>query len=279
MGNLFSVNGRALVSKVVFSGELGRDIERAVTAIGGFGRLVKPGDTIMVKPNFNTADPPPGSSDPEFVGAVVKLLYAQGAERVILGESSTLGLSARKTLEQAGMLSIARDAGIEVELFDEGEWVTVETGGSYLKKVGLAKAAIEAEKIVYVGCLKTHFLADFTMSLKLAMGFVRHRDRLGMHARNLREKLADLNLAIGPDLIILDGRRAFISGGPSKGELREPGLVLASGDRIALDVEALKIIQGYKDHNLKAGPWDLPLIKRAVELGLGARSEEEYEVV
>ena len=61
-----------------------------------------------------------------------------------------------------------------------------------------------------------------------------------MHARNLREKLADLNLAIGPDLIILDGRRAFISGGPSKGELREPGLVWASSDRIALDVEGLK---------------------------------------
>ena len=42
---------------------------------------------------------------------------------------------------------------------------------------------------------------------------------------------------------------------------------------------ALKIIQGYKDHNLKAGPWELPLIKRAVELGLGARSEAEYVVV
>ena len=127
-------------------------------------------------------------------------------------------------------------AGGEVVIFDEGEWVPVETGGRYLKKVALAKAGLEAEKIVYVCCLKTHRYADFTLSLKLAMGFVRRQDRVPMHLWRLSEKLADLNLAIAPDLIIMDGRRCFISGGPSNGDLRQPNLILASGDRIAIDV-------------------------------------------
>jgi uncharacterized protein (DUF362 family) len=277
--NIFTNEGKALVSKVRCDGDLRQNIGQAVAAIGGFERLVEPGDTILIKPNFNTADSPPAASDPQFVKAVIELLYEHGAGKVVVGESSTFMLSTRDVLRQTGMLQAAEEAGAEVVVFDEGEWVTVEIGARYLKKVALAKAGLEAEKIVYVCCLKTHRFADFTMSLKLAMGFVRRRDRRGMHLRRLREKLAELNLAITPDLIIMDGRRCFISGGPDKGELREPNLILASGDRIAIDVEALKVIQSYPGHSLKKGPWELTTIRRAVELGLGVTSEADYRVV
>jgi len=277
--NVFTSEGKALVSKVLCDGDLRRNIGRAVAAIGGFQRLVQPGDTILVKPNFNTADPPPAASDPQFVKAVIELLYEHGAGKVVLGESSMISLSTREVLQQTGMLQAAEEAGAEVVIFDEGTWVPVTTGGRYLKRVALAKAGLEAEKIVYVCCLKTHRYADFTLSLKLAMGFVRRRDRVPMHLWRLSEKLAELNLAIAPDLIILDGRCCFIAGGPSAGELREPNLILASGDRIALDVEALKVIQSYPGHDLSKGPWELTMIRRAVELGLGATSEAEYRVI
>ncbi len=277
--NVFVEQGKALVSEVRCDGGLGRDIGRAMEAIGGWGRLVEPGDTIMVKPNFNTPDPPPGSSDPLFVKAVIEQLYEHGAGKVVVGESSMFRLSTREVLGDMGMLQAAQEAGAEVVCFDEGEWTTVETGGRYLKKVALAQAGLEATKMVYVCCLKTHRLANFTMSLKLAMGFVKPRDRLNMHARRLKQKLAELNLAIAPDLTIMDARRCFISGGPDKGELREPNLILASGDQIAIDVQGVKVIQGYAGHSLKKGPWELPMIRRAVELGLGAASEEAYRVV
>jgi uncharacterized protein (DUF362 family) len=277
--NAFTRQGKALVSKIQSDGDLKQDIARTVAAIGGFQKLVQPGDQILVKPNFNTSDPPPASSDPHFVKAVIELLYEHGAAQVILGESSMFRLSTRDTLRQAGMLQAAEEAGAQVVAFDEQEWVSVQTGGRYLKKVALAGAGLKAEKIVYACCLKTHRYADFTMSLKLAMGFVRSRDRLAMHARRLREKLIDLNLAIAPDLIIMDGRRCFISGGPMEGELRQPNLIFASGDRIAIDVEGLKVIQSHPGHSLKKSPWGLTMIQRAVDLGLGAASEAAYQVV
>lgn len=277
--NVFTDGGKALVSKIGCDGDPRPNVDQAVAAVGGFQRLVEPGDAILVKPNFNTSDPPPGSSDPHFVKAVIESLYEHGAGKVVLGESSMVSLSTKDTLREAGMLQAAEEAGAEVVVFDEGEWVPVKTGGRYLRKVALAKAGLETEKIVYVCCLKTHHLADFTLSLKLAMGFVRPRDRVKMHLWRLREKLADLNLAIAPDLIVIDGRRCFISGGPARGELREPNLILAAGDRIAIDVEALKVIQGYPGHSLKKGPWELTTIRRAVKLGLGATSEAAYRVV
>ncbi len=73
--------------------------------------------------------------------------------------------------------------------------------------------------------------------------------------------------------------RCFISGGPSSGELQEPNLILASADRIVVDVQGLKVIQSYPGHSLKKGLWKLTMIRRAVKLGLGATSEAEYQTI
>lgn len=275
----FTREGQALVSKIHSNGHPAEAIRQAVTAIGGLDRLVDPGDTILVKPNFNTADPLPAASDPQFVTAIIELLYQQGAGQVILGESSTLSVSTRDTLDRTGMLQAASELGAKVTVFDEEEWVPVETGGEFLKRVSVARSALQADKIVYTCCLKTHRFADFTMSLKLAMGLVRPGERLKMHLWRLREKLVDLNLVLKPDLIIMDARRCFISGGPSSGPVREPGLVLASGDRIAIDVEGLKIIQSYPEHGMGTSPWQVPMIQRAVDLKLGATDEQAYQVL
>jgi uncharacterized protein (DUF362 family) len=277
--NRFTQDGKALVSKGCSEGNLRQDIGRAVAALGGFDRFVEPGNRILLKPNYNTADPPPASSDPEFVRAVIELLYEHGAGQVIVGESSKIGDNTRDNLRRAGLLQVATAAGAEVIVFDEDGWARVQVGGRDLRRVALARAALAADRIVYTCCLKTHQYADLTVSLKLAMGFVRPRDRIGMHLWRLREKLADLNLAIGPDLALVDARRCFISGGPMAGDVRTPGLILASGDRVALDVEAAKIIQSYPGHSLGEDPWALPMIRRAVALGLGAAVEEDYRVV
>lgn len=277
--NLFVRDGKALVSRVKFNGDIKRSVGRAVAAIGGLGRLIRPGEIILVKPNFNTADPLPASSDPQFVKAVIELLWEHGAGRVVLGESSMFALSTREVMEQIGMLKVAEEAGAEVVIFNEGEWVEVKVGERYLESVSLPKAVFEVHKIVYVPCLKTHRLADFTVSLKLAVGFMTGEERMQLHADNLQEKIAELNTVVHPDLIIVDGRRCFISGGPDKGEVREPNVILASGDRIAVDVEGVRIIKSYPENSLEDDVWQFRQIRRAVELGLGVSSDQEYEII
>jgi uncharacterized protein (DUF362 family) len=278
--NPFKRDGKVLVSKIASNGQdLKGNILKAVDLIGGFSKVVEKSDEILLKPNFNTGDAPPGSSDPDFVKAVIELLYEHGASKVILGESSMFSLSTRKVLEDTGMLRKAEEAGAEVAPFDEGKWVKVSTGGKYLRTVSLPERALAAKKLVYVCCMKTHRWAKFTLSLKLAVGFMKPSERMLLHARNLEEKIADLNLVVHPDLIIMDGRKCFISGGPACGELRNPNVVLASGDRIAMDVEAIKIIQSFEGANLTDDPWSYTQIRRAVELGIGVKSEQDYKTI
>lgn len=289
-GNLFIRSGRPLVSKVTYDGNLKESIVRSISLIGGINKLVEKGDTVLLKPNYNTAHPYPGSSDPEFIKAIIEILYEAGAEKVILGERTAF-LHSRKVLEQAGIVEVAEGSGAEIRVFGKDGWRVIfdrkgwrrvkVSGGQYLRKVSLAKETLEIEKIVYAPLIKTHHAADFTGSIKLAMGFVKpFFDQITFHTRYLREKLAELCLLIKPDLIIMDARKVFIRGGPAKGELRAPNLILASGNQVAIDVEGVKILQSYHGNSLEnKNVWDLIQIKHAVELGIGPHNEEEYEVI
>jgi uncharacterized protein (DUF362 family) len=166
-----------------------------------------------------------------------------------------------------------------VIVFDEQGWETVVIGGRYLKSARLAKTLRRVDRILYICCPKAHHAAVFTGSLKLGMGFVHSWWRTLWHLRNLQEKIADLNLALNPDLVLADMRRTFISGGPSRGVLREPGLLLSSKNRVALDLEAARTIQSFSGHDLGENPWSIKQIARAVELGLGPSEEHSYKVI
>jgi uncharacterized protein (DUF362 family) len=101
-----------------------------------------------------------------------------------------------------------------------------------------------------------------------------------MHARNLQPKIADLASYFNPDLIVMDARTCFVEGGPSSGTCSSPGVILASGDMVSVDVEGVKLIQCCNAENkLDMDVWDIPQIKRAVEIGMGAKSDADIELL
>lgn len=247
-------------------------VSRAVAALGGFKKFVKAGEVVMLKPNFNTADPPPASTDLGFLKAVVELVYEAGAKLVMIGESSTVSLNTRKIMEEKGVLSLQESTKPpRVYIFDEGKWVKKKVPqGKYLKSASLPEILPRADKLILLPCLKTHKQAQFTGSLKLSIGFLKPSERVPMHLRHLQEKIAELNQLIRPDLIIMDARKCFINQGPSHGEVAQPNLILASTDRVALDIEGIKTIQGFKGNSLVSlDPLKLPQIRQAIELGIG----------
>jgi uncharacterized protein (DUF362 family) len=109
----FTRSGHPLVSKVVYDGSLKESIALAVSLIGGMNKVIRKGDIVLLKPNYNTADPLPGSGDPEFIKAVIELLYQAGASKVVLGERTAFctaakpwnGLALLKLLKELGQRS------------------------------------------------------------------------------------------------------------------------------------------------------------------------------
>ncbi len=264
------------VSQIKVEASLKDTILKAVDEIGGFSKFIKAGDVVFLKPNFNTADPPPASTDFEFLKDVVELVYEAGAKSVIIGESSTVTFNTRKIMEKLGIFKLLEmEAPPRIYAFEEDNridktidnWVKKDIpGAQYLKSVSIPEILTRADKLILLPNLKTHVQAQFTGALKLSGGFMKPAQRVPLHLRNIQEKIAELNKVIHSDLIIMDARKIFIKGGPVKGEIAEPNLILASADRIAIDIEGVKIIQSFEGNSLsKIQPEELPQIKRAMD--------------
>jgi len=102
-------------------------IRGAVDLIGGFGQLQLEGKTVLVKPNVVAAKPPPTTS-PQVVGAVVRILYEEGAKQVYVGDmSAAMHLNTIRNMEAIGIKQAAEKAGAKVIAFEDYDWVEVET--------------------------------------------------------------------------------------------------------------------------------------------------------
>jgi uncharacterized protein (DUF362 family) len=256
-------------------------IDESVRLIGGFEKVIAHNDTVTIKPNLNTADPYPASSDPLFIKALGESILDAGAAKLKIIDSSTMRLSTRKVAETIGLTKVAEDLDAELIFLDEHDWIKVDfQRGKFMKRGSIGKPLLERGKTVLAPCLKTHFLARYTGSMKLHVGWLKHSERIRMHLRNLEQKIADIASYFIPDLIVMDARTCFITGGPASGMCSSPNIILASGDMVAIDVEGVRAIQCCNaDNKLQMDVWEIPQIKHAVEIGIGAASDAEIEVV
>ncbi len=249
------------------------------------------GKTVAIKANFNSADPFPASTHPDTLAAIIGGLKDNGASAV-LAERSGMGIT-RDVLYEMGVTSLSRRLGFDVVVLDqlrEG-WLKESPVDSHWKRGYLFPEVFrQADAIVTTCCLKTHrFGGHFTMSLKNSVGMVakydpgdRYNYMYELHGSPYqRLMIAEINAAYRPLFVVMDGIKGFSRGGPEAGTLIEPGLMLASSDRVALDAAGVAILRVYgTTPEVSSGPvFQQEQIARAAELGLGAKGPDGMEVI
>jgi len=248
------------------------------------------GKDVLIKPNFNTADITPGSTHNDTLAALVEEVWKMGARSVTLGERSYP--PTREVIDQKGVLPLLEKLHVKVIDFDtlnEKDWVAFKPKDTHWSKgFRIARPIVESECLVSTCCLKTHqYGGIFTLSLKLHVGVVptsRHgydymRELHGSpHQRKL---IAEINEPFKPTLIVLDGIDAFVDGGPATGKRAKGDVFLASTDRVAIDAVGVAILKhlGSNESIMGKKIFEQEQIARAVELGLGASSPSEIELV
>jgi uncharacterized protein (DUF362 family) len=245
------------------------------------------GSEVFVKPNFNTADPAPGSTHNDTLATIVELVNGSRPIRVVVGDRSGPAKT-RKVFEEKGIFKMSKDMGFECSILDElpsSEWIRITPPDSSWRNGFLfAKPPTEADAVIGLCCLKTHqYGGHFTMGLKLATGLVHRRNMAELHSSPMKQRkmIAEMNVAYTPALMIMDGVEAFYKGGPMRGPRWAANLTFASADRIALDavgVAALKM-HGTTKRIERKRVFEHDQIKRAVELGLGVTSPKDVDII
>jgi len=251
------------------------------------------GKSVFIKANYNSADPAPASTHPDTLRSLVGKIRELGAGSITLGERSGMG-NTHLALETMGVLALASELGFDTLVLDELEnqdWVHFDMDGDHWSQgFYLPDALFQAGAVVQTCCLKTHrFGGHFTMSLKNSVGLVAnsvpgisHNFMAELHnSIYQRDMIAEINLAYQPALIVLDGVKAFTSGGPDAGNLVEPGVILAGTDRVAMDAVGVAILRdfGVGGQVAQGKIFEQDQIRRAAELGIGVASPEKIELV
>ncbi len=248
------------------------------------------GKGVLIKPNFNTADPVPGSTDNATLMALIDTLWDMGAKRITLGERSYP--PTRSVMEDKGVLDLLAEKEVAVINFDDlskSEWVEFTPEDSHWPKgFRVARPVLDAECLVSTCCLKTHqFGGVFTMSLKLHVGVV-PTTRNGFPYMNQlhgsphqQEMIAEINAPFSPDLIVLDGIDAFVDGGPMTGKRARGNVFLAAADRVALDAVGVAMLKSLGSNRAIMDPpiFRQRQIARAAALGLGAGGPDDIDLV
>jgi len=245
---------------------------RALELLGGMSRYVRPGSIVVVKPNigWDTRIGYGADTNPDIVGAVVKMCFEAGARTVKIFDRPCN--EARRCYMSSGIEAIAKSQGADVTFVNENRFDPVEfSEGVRLRSWLVYRDALPENRdvLINVPVLKQHSLPmtqngnpGLSIGFKNLMGVMGgNRGEIHNHFEN---KIVDFCTVIRSDLTIVDATSVLLRNGPRGGRLADVAkldTVIAGADPVAVDAWSVRTF-GYP-------PEDLDYLVEAHRRGLG----------
>lgn len=254
-------------------------VEAMRTVLEPIGGLdwVQPGMKIAVKANLVTFMKPESAATthPSVLIALVKMLKARGAD-VIVGDSPgglynaafvnrVYAATGMKRVEEAGA-QLNRNFGEAHVEFPQAKVAKEFTYTAWLD---------EADAIIDFCKLKSHGMMSMSAAVKNLFGTIPGTLKPEYHfkypdERDFADMLVDLNEYFKPRIAIVDAIVGMEGNGPTAGEPRKIGVLMASESTYNLDLVCAEVIGVTMN--------DVPTIRTAHERGLCPASCAELEI-
>lgn len=252
-------------------GDVAAAVARLVDLLGGIERFVRPGETILLKPNllFGRSPERAVTTHPSVFRAVAEIAQRGGAI-VEYGDSPGFGRP-EAAARHAGLLQVAEELGVRLADFETPETVS-NPRGRLVKQFTLARGVLAADGLISLPKMKTHGLTRITGAIKNQYGCIPGFLKAEFHGRLtdvdlFSQMLVDLNLLLRPRLVILDGIVAMEGNGPGHGRPRPMNVLIGSEDPVAVDATVCRLID--------LDPQLVPPIVHGEAAGLGTASDIE----
>lgn len=250
-------------------------VSECLQALGGIEKFVSPGQKVLLKPNLLGTFAPERAvtTNPEVVKAVAQIVIAAGA-KCFIGDSPGMG-SFKSVCQITGMTEAAEASGAELRELDKpGEFIQIDNKVG--RKLPLSSFLKEIDLIITLPKLKTHGQMGFTGALKNQYGLLPGSLKAEYHYRMktrewFAEFVVDINRAAPMKLAIMDAVIGMEGKGPSGGEPRKIGCIMASSDLTALDAIACRMVGIVPETN--------PILSAAAKRGYGLIDPKKIKTV
>lgn len=253
---------------------VGETVERLLGLLPRDGRL-GPHSRVTVKPNLLMKRAPDAATTthPEVVHAVICWLKQQGVRHITIADSPG------GPYTKQALMAIYRASGMERVAAETGAVLNLDLGSREIKSAGsglvgsftVIEPLCPREKdsgcdyIVDICKLKTHCMTTLSGAVKNMFGSIPGLLKPRMHYRypqveDFAGMLVDLCQTVTPHLVVVDAIETMEGDGPSSGDKRQLGLLLAGASPFAVDV-ALCRLAGF-------APEQVPTVRLAAARGL-----------
>jgi uncharacterized protein (DUF362 family) len=242
--------------------------EKAIEAIGGLKQFIGNGSVVWIKPNIGWDRKPEAAANtnPDVVGAIVRLCFDAGAKTVKVGDYPCN--TPAKTYASSGIEAAAKQYGADVVFLKKDRFKETDIKGERVKNIPIYPEIIECDLVINVPVIKHHGISQLTMCMKNYMGVIEKRNTFH---QDIPTCLSDITRYMKPRISILDAVRVLKDHGPVGGNLAdvETKLMLAAGtDVVALDAWGAEVM-GKK-------PTEIKSVKKAAEVGLGTMDYKSF---
>ena len=248
-------------------------IAKQFDLLGGLDKFVKPGDTVLLKPNFIAPRSRRHATQthPVVVIEVARLLKDFGA-RPFVGDSPAWNnvFACVKALKLEEPL---RKLSVPIKQLDKPKWCRV---GRDNTKVGISSVALDADVIINLPKFKTHQQLVATFAVKNMFGCVSGKRKAlwhfskGKKESDFCEFLIDIFNFLKPAVTIIDGVTAMDRRGPIRGRTRPLGWLIGGTEPMALETICCKLV------NIKTD--ELPILKTAKQMDLSCLNVDKIEI-
>jgi uncharacterized protein (DUF362 family)/ferredoxin len=219
-------------------GAVRRAIVSALVPLGGIERFVRPGMTVLLKPNLLAALPleQAATTHPAVVLAVADLVREAGGRPLIGDSPAGSDATAGRACRRSPLALRLQEAGLEAIHLQDAAWR--QRGG---RAYYIASAVLDADLVINLPKLKTHVYTLYTGAVKNLFGTVPGHYKQEIHCLNARledfsARLVDLLELVKPGLTIMDAILGQEGTGPGAGGTPRPyGCLAAAEDPVALD--------------------------------------------
>ncbi|MGL5751341.1 MAG: DUF362 domain-containing protein, partial [Paraclostridium sp.] len=226
-------------------------INKSLKDIGGLDNHIQRFSKVLIKPNLLMKKRPEDATTthPMILKVVCEELLKLECD-IIIAESPGgpyTESALRGIYKTCGIEAIASELGVKLN-YDLGEVRVENKEAKALRYMDIIKPITEVDHVINLCKLKTHVMANFTGGTKNLYGCIAGLKKAEIHYRFPTEELfceqvlLDICSYINPTLTIMDAVVGMEGDGPSAGNPRKIGAVLASTSPYAIDVVACNII-------------------------------------
>ena len=252
----------------------GEAIARQLELLGGLGKFVRPGDSVLLKPNFIAPRSRRHATQthPAIILELARLLKDFGAKPFV-GDSPAWS-NAFACAEALKLDEPLKRLSVPVKQLDKPKWCRV---GARNTKVGISSVALDADVIINLPKFKSHQQMVATFAVKNMFGCVTGKRKAIWHFKkggsfeDFCELLIDLYRFLNPAFTLIDGVMAMDGRGPIRGRTRPLGYLIGGTDPFACELVCSKLV------NIE--PEDVPIIKTAKQTDPDFPDAERIEIL